>query len=272
MLRDGNIQSQNSWGPLEFETEEECERPHPPYQHMFRELLAGCMRVILIGEVAIVICTIIYSCQAVIAKVVEKSIPSLELVFVRSFIAGCATLYGSVKSVRKQLAEEEDQKKISNGVGHIVDSGIGGGFQARPKSLQHPGFSWISALLGGPDIRYLCAARGVLGSIAFALFYAAYPLLTIAEHVSIQFLYPCVVLLFAWPVLGERPAPVSILTVVCGVGGTLLVVRPAFLFPHDSDDSSDESGEEARRFQGIVLCVTGALFSGVTMVLVRLVS
>ena len=79
------------------------------------------------------------------------------------------------------------------------------------------------------------------------------------------------------PVLGERPAPVSILTVVCGVGGTLLVVRPAFLFPHDSDalaaaPAAVDVAEEARRFQGIVLCVTGALFSGVTMVLVRLVS
>lgn len=137
--------------------------------------------------------------------------------------------------------------------------------------------------------------RGIFGSVSFAIFYATYPLLTIAEHVSLQFLFPIFLIALSWPILGEKPVGLDGLAVTLGAVGTLLVVRPEFMFPDSSAAASSSSSppplsssssalsseeelraaaeakEEAEgRNLGIVLNVVAAAIMSAVMLVIRL--
>ena len=207
---------------------------------------------VLVGEVTMLITTVIYACQSVLAKLVEVNIPSMELVFVRSFIAGSVTLRTSVGMVTSKRQDNFE-----------------------PNKLPPP---WIDELFGPPDVRPLCAARGILGATAFALFYAAFPYLTISEHTTIQFMSPVFIIFFAWPVLGEVPTLVDCGSISLAVAGSLLVMRPAFLFSNGTKDEQPSPDEvtgqfeqvsPADRLRGIALCGAGSIMSAMTMVIVR---
>ncbi len=150
-------------------------------RHAARSWLAN-LPSILFTQLVMVFCTCVYAIMAVIAKIVERHISSMEVVGFRSFFAGLATVLLSAGTVYHSKEKAADEGRDAP--------------------------TWCVGLFGPPELYHLLAMRGVIGSVAFALLYAAYPMLSIAEHVSIQFLNPVFLVLLAWPVNGERPSKV----------------------------------------------------------------
>ena len=244
---DGNFNYEGEETAADEEEGEEEEEHEPPTLietlrvipreeiERFWRLAAAARAFLLRGEVALIVCTLIYAWQGLIAKVVERTVPSMAVVLFRSFTAGCITASTTISMARARRKVE------------------------LPEELP----SWFDELFGDKEVRCLCVMRGIFGSIAFAIFYATYPMLTIAEHVSIQFLFPIFLIAFAWPVLGEKPLRLDGLAVLCGVVGTMLVVRPGFLFPSDVPSG-------AVRQLGIGLNVLGAIIQSIVMLVIRL--
>lgn len=108
----------------------------------------------------------------------------------------------------------------------------------------------------------MCLLRGLSGATAFALYYVTYPMLTVAEHVSLEYTFPIVLLVLTPLVLGERPSGFDAVSVLVGVAGTLLIVRPSFLF-------TDGQAYTDSRLLGIGLTLAAALMQAVTMMIVR---
>lgn len=59
------------------------------------------------------------------------------------------------------------------------------------------------------------------------LFFSAAKYLGVAEAISVSFVGPLIVVLLAWPLLGERITALRLLAVVVGFAGVLVVIRPA---------------------------------------------
>lgn len=83
---------------------------------------------------------------------------------------------------------------------------------------------------------------------------------------SIQFLYPIFLVLLAWPCLGEKPSGVDAAATVLALVGTVLVVRPPFLFRGQAALPKDAARE---RNLGIVLATLGAVFASVVYLTIR---
>ena len=202
---------------------------------------AGAAKAFLLrGEVTLVICTMIYAVQALIAKVLERTVPSMAVVLFRSVVAGAMTARTSVGVAKARRATESPED--------------------RP--------SWFDEVFGDRSVRHLGVMRGVFGSVSFAIFYATYPLLTIAEHVSLQFLFPIFLIGLAWPILGEKPLQLDALAVSLGAVGTILVVRPGFIFTGD-EKARSENSEDGRNL-GIILNIVGAVIMAAVMLTIRL--
>ena len=142
-------------------------------------------RVSYLGEGAMVACTLIYAIEALCAKVVEVTVPSLELVTFRSVVAGMLTLMVSFKMNRN--------------------------------------LSWRERFFG--RAWKLVVARGLLGGVAFSFLYSALHYIDIGEQTALFFSYPVLISTFALPVLGERAGPAILFALACGCLGTLVVSR-----------------------------------------------
>ena len=206
------------------------------------------------GEMSMLACTLIYACQGIVAKTVERRVPATEVIACRSLVAGCITLHRAYsqrpKSKPPAAVKEEGGAKD-------------------PSTLQvpqeSPSWEW---LVGSKEVRHLCMLRGSLGSVAFLLFYAAYPHITIAVHSSLQFTFPIWILLFSWPALGERPQAMDMGAVVAGMLGTLLIVQPPFVA--QLLQTEQVPGADSPSLLGCALALSGALFQSATMLVIRL--
>lgn len=183
------------------------------------------------GELTMLVATVIYAVQTVLAKVVERGVPSMEVVIARSALSGSVT--AATVLVRRWRGHEPD----------------------KPLAV---------ALLGRPELRHLLFCRGFFGSVAFSLAYTSLPYLPVADHTALFFLNPIVISLLSWPVLREKVGWREAAAVVGGLIGTVLVVRPVSLF-----GGAGASGTQ--HTLGVVLQVFSAFFAAAAMVTVRVV-
>lgn len=73
--------------------------------------------------------------------------------------------------------------------------------------------------------------RSLLWSLEIVVFASALTTITLAEAHALFALYPLVVTLLAIPLLGERVGWRRIVSVVVGLGGALLIIRPGAITP-----------------------------------------
>jgi drug/metabolite transporter (DMT)-like permease len=86
-----------------------------------------------------------------------------------------------------------------------------------------PSRGWDLVRAGRPMLQVV---RGLMLLVTTASGMAALSHLPIAETLAIAFLAPLIVVLAAAPLLKEKPSRLTILAVLCGFAGTLLIVRP----------------------------------------------
>ena len=119
---------------------------------------------------------------------------------------------------------------------------------------------WLHA--GRPAItREMWRAHGLRGFViagCATTFFWALSVLPLAEAVTLSFIYPLVVPFVAWPVLGERVRPASLVAAVVGFIGVLVAMQGA--------PPAAESPQHALGVTAVL--VSAALFS-VAMVLLR---
>lgn len=126
--------------------------------------------------------------------------------------------------------------------------------------------------MGPKEMWPLCAIRGVVGSIAFSLAYVSLTYLTVGDSVAIFFLNPIFSAFLAWPVLGERVGTVEAVAVVCGLLGTLLIVKPPAVFDPVAKEMGWglSSGDAAPpNPTGVVITVFSAACCSIAMVTIR---
>lgn len=141
------------------------------------------------GECVMFVATFIYALQNVVAKTVERRVPPLQVVFIRSLISGavtCYTIYHRTHAHNRKVAKNKNENRDVD-----VDEGA-------PQPLTFERF------LGDRAIWHLCLVRGVSGSIAFSFAYVGLTYLTVGDSVAIFFLNPIFSALLAWPVLGRN--------------------------------------------------------------------
>jgi drug/metabolite transporter (DMT)-like permease len=114
--------------------------------------------------------------------------------------------------------------------------------------------------------RGLLVIRGLVGSLALLCVYLAITRLPLASSTVLQYLYPSITALLAWPWLGERLRRRSLLGLALGWLGVLLVCQPAGgmglglqLFP----------GASPLPLEGTLAALAGALLTALAYVSVR---
>jgi len=114
--------------------------------------------------------------------------------------------------------------------------------------------------------RGLLVIRGLVGSLALLCVYLAITRLPLASSTVLQYLYPSITALLAWPWLGERLRRRSLLGLALGWLGVLLVCQPAGglglglqLFP----------GASPLPVEGTLAALAGALLTALAYVSVR---
>ncbi|EGJ51004.1 DMT family transporter [Desulfocurvibacter africanus] len=107
--------------------------------------------------------------------------------------------------------------------------------------------------------RGLLLARGLFGFSAMAMSFYGYMRLPLGEATVLFFLNPVFVAVLAALFLGERLNRDSVLCVLAGLGGALLIAKPPFLFGHG----------QALDVLGTLAALGGAFMAGCTYILVR---
>ena len=124
------------------------------------------------GEAAMVAATFVLAFQNIVAKTVERRVPPLQVVFVRSVASGCVTL--ATIHHRNVAASRRAASSAAAGDDAPWD----------------PPSSRAEALFGPREMWPLCLVRGAAGSVAFSLAYVSLTYLTVADSVAIFFLNP----------------------------------------------------------------------------------
>ena len=209
------------------------------------------------GEAVMLAATFTFAFQNVVAKRVERRVPPMEVVFVRSCISGAVTVFTTWRRVvecnaivRKTNATDPDAP-----------------LDAPPGEDFRDDVFTIETLLGSRRFWALCFLRGVAGSIAFSLAYISLTYLTVGDSVAIFFLNPIFSSLMAVPALGEKPTFVSVVAIGGGLLGTLLIVKPPALF----HALGIHTGDEATPLDpvGVIVTLFSAFFCAVAMVTIR---
>ena len=152
------------------------------------------------GEAVMFCGTFILAFQNIVAKTVERNVPPMQVVFVRSLLSGMVT-FGTIYRRHTTSPNYDRNARLT-----------------------------LETFVGDRALWHLCAIRGVVGSIAFSLAYISLTYLTVGDSVAIFFLNPIFSAFLAWPVLGEAVGPVEGLAILCGLIGTLLIVKPPAVF------------------------------------------
>ena len=212
------------------------------------------------GEAVMLAATFTFAFQNVVAKRVERRVPPMEVVFVRSCISGAVTVFTTWRRVvecnaivRKTNATDPDAP---------LDAP-----PAVPGEDFRDDVFTSETLLGSGRFWALCFLRGVAGSIAFSLAYISLTYLTVGDSVAIFFLNPIFSSLMAVPALGEKPTFVSVVAIGGGLLGTLLIVKPPALFHALGIHTGDESAPLDP--VGVIVTLFSAFFCAVAMVTIR---
>ena len=195
------------------------------------------------GEAVMFCGTFILAFQNIVAKTVERNVPPMQVVFVRSLLSGMVT-FGTIYRRHTTSPNYDGDARLT-----------------------------LETFLGDRALWHLCAIRGVVGSIAFSLAYISLTYLTVGDSVAIFFLNPIFSAFLAWPVLGEAVGPVEGLAILCGLIGTLLIVKPPAIF----GPMLRALGEEETKIgtspdpAGVVITLFSAMCCSVAMVTIRFI-
>jgi len=152
------------------------------------------------GEAVMICGTFILAFQNIVAKTVERNVPPMQVVFVRSLLSGMVT-FATIYRRHTTSPNYDRNARLT-----------------------------LETFVGDRALWHLCAIRGVVGSVAFSLAYISLTYLTVGDSVAIFFLNPIFSAFLAWPVLGEAVGLVEGLAILCGLMGTLLIVKPPAVF------------------------------------------
>jgi len=195
------------------------------------------------GEAVMFCGTFILAFQNIVAKTVERNVPPMQVVFIRSAISGSVT-FGTIYQRHRASPSYDANVPLS-----------------------------LDTFFGDRSLWHLCAIRGVVGSIAFSLSYISLTYLTVGDSVAIFFLNPIFSAFLAWPVLGEAVGAVEAAAIICGLIGTLLIVKPPAVFGpllHALGQSSDVIGTSPN-LVGVVITLFSAMCCSVAMVTIRVI-
>ncbi|XRB23811.1 EamA domain-containing protein [Pseudoscourfieldia marina] len=184
------------------------------------------------GEVCLFVATFIYALQGYVAKVLEQTVPAIEVVLVRSVFSGMITVATGIQVNRHE-----------NGWANKTAS------------------ERFASVVGKRENCRLLLIRGIFGASAFNLAYAALPYLPLGDHTALFFLNPIFIALASWPVLGEKVTLADGASIVAAFTGTLLIVRPTVIFGGAPQSSSF--------WLGIWLQLGAALLAAAAMLTVR---
>eukprot|EP00240_Pyramimonas_obovata_P015574 CAMPEP_0118949766 /NCGR_PEP_ID=MMETSP1169-20130426/50206_1 /TAXON_ID=36882 /ORGANISM="Pyramimonas obovata, Strain CCMP722" /LENGTH=277 /DNA_ID=CAMNT_0006896459 /DNA_START=34 /DNA_END=863 /DNA_ORIENTATION=+ len=237
------------------DTEENTKEYHIPRSASFAERHTARVKACsshFTGELCVLSATFIYALQSVVSKMVEKTIPSMEVVMVRSFFGGLITLATIILRTHNNVS----------------------------KNVEGASWGW-PIVLGQRKHRWLLLTRGLTGSIAFSLAYTALPYLHIGDSTAIFFLHPVFTALLSGPVLNEKSGLGDIPAVVLGILGTVLIVQPPSIFHflgmipdaeaagHQADESTEPTVDVALRWTGSVMMLVSSLLCSCAMLTVR---
>ena len=212
------------------------------------------------GEAVMLAATFTFAFQNVVAKRVERRVPPMEVVFVRSCISGAVTVFTTGRRVVECNAIVRKTNATDPDAPLDAPPAVPG------EDLRDDVFT-LETLLGSGRFWALCFLRGVAGSIAFSLAYISLTYLTVGDSVAIFFLNPIFSSIMAVPALGEKPTFVSVVAIGGGLLGTLLIVKPPALF----HAFGVHTGDEATPLDpvGVIVTLFSAFFCAVAMVTIR---
>lgn len=193
------------------------------------------------GEAVMICGTFILAFQNIVAKTVERNVPPMQVVFVRSLLSGMVT-FATIYRRHTTSPNYDRNARLT-----------------------------LETFVGDRALWHLCAIRGVVGSVAFSLAYISLTYLTVGDSVAIFFLNPIFSAFLAWPVLGEAVGLVEGLAILCGLMGTLLIVKPPAVFGPmlralgEEETAVGSSPDPA----GVVITLFSAMCCSVAMVTIR---
>ena len=147
------------------------------------------------GEAVMLAATFTFAFQNVVAKRVERRVPPMEVVFVRSCISGAVTVFTTGRRVVECNAIVRKTNATDPDAPLDAPPAVPG------EDLRDDVFA-LETLLGSGRFWALCFLRGVAGSIAFSLAYISLTYLTVGDSVAIFFLNPIFSSLMAIPCTG----------------------------------------------------------------------
>ncbi|CAK8678085.1 unnamed protein product [Clavelina lepadiformis] len=120
----------------------------------------------------------------------------------------------------------------------------------------------------GPDRKSVCfmIIRGVTGSFAGLFVTMSLDSLSLGTTLSIFYIYPALVGLFACICLKENCSLVRILLTAITFVGLLFVTEPSFIFGEDNLDDQVTSGA---RLLGIIFAILAAVMAAISSVVIR---
>ncbi|XP_029466578.1 solute carrier family 35 member G1-like [Rhinatrema bivittatum] len=123
-----------------------------------------------------------------------------------------------------------------------------------------------SGFLGPKDMRIFLLLRGFIGSSATILLYYAVQVMPLADATVITFSSPVFTSIFACIFLKEMCTIWDIIFNICTITGVVLIARPPFLF---GSDLPGIEGDYSNHLRGTIVALTSAVFSALTLVLLR---
>lgn len=160
------------------------------------------------GECVMVFATFVFALQSVVAKTVERGVPPMQVVFVRSIVSGgisCCTITQRMRVHNRRVAKRKRTKREADATsaekwmrnGGAVEAGDAAAAPSKNMAAtssspsaatnaaaatadkDEPQLLTLERFLGDRAIWHLCLGRGVAGSIAFSLCYISLAYLTV---------------------------------------------------------------------------------------------
>ena len=226
------------------------------------------------GEAVMLLGTFVLAFQNIVAKTVERRVPPMQVVFIRSIISGSVTVYTTYQYQRahnRKVIAKRRARGVGGGEGAATAAGASGSMPAdsaasreRPEDDDNVRAFTVETFAGDRSLWHLCAVRGVVGATAFSLAYVSLTYLTVGDSVAIFFLNPIFSSILAWPVLGEAVGAVEAAAILFGLVGTLLIVKPPALFGAIVGRETTPPDTV-----GVVITVFSALCCSVAMITIR---
>ena len=147
------------------------------------------------GEAVMLLGTFVLAFQNIVAKTVERRVPPMQVVFIRSIISGSVTVYTTYQYQRahnRKVIAKRRARGVGGGEGAATAAGASCSMPAdsaasreRPEDDDNVRAFTVETFAGDRSLWHLCAVRGVVGATAFSLAYVSLTYLTVGDSVAI---------------------------------------------------------------------------------------